>query len=93
MKEASHFVVDVFPRVGSPAVNFAWDLFVPGVMTAMALIFAIRGYRYAEVLVYDISDIAQIPMIWVGAAIPAFGVLSTLFLLERVASVVLRKER
>ena len=49
---------------------------------AFCAIFLLRGYSYAEVLRYDISDVAQISMLWVGASIPVFGALSLIFLVE-----------
>ena len=84
VKEHSHFLVDIFPLVKSKVLQVVWDLFITLGMATVALIFAVRGFKYAMVLVYDISDIAQIPMIWVGAAIPAFGILSILFMIEEI---------
>jgi TRAP-type C4-dicarboxylate transport system permease small subunit len=84
VNEHSHFLVDIFPTMKSKALQMVWDLFISFGMVGVAVIFAYRGFKYAMVLVYDISDIAQVPMIWVGAAIPAFGVLSLLFLVEEI---------
>ena len=84
VKEHSHFLVDVFPVVKSKKLQFVWDLFIVLGMATLASVFAIRGFRYASVLVYDISDIAQIPMIWVGASIPTFGILSILFMIDEL---------
>ena len=82
VKEHSHFLVDIFPLVKSKTLQIVWDMFIILGMGTVALIFAVRGFSYAAVLVYDISDIAQIPMVWVGASIPAFGILSILFMIE-----------
>jgi TRAP-type C4-dicarboxylate transport system permease small subunit len=84
VKEHAHFLVDIFSAVKSKKIQIIWDLFIIAGMATVALIFAIRGFKYAMVLVYDISDIAQIPMIWVGASIPAFGILSILFMIEEL---------
>ncbi len=91
VKENSHFLVDIVSEVKSKTLQIIWDLFVLASTAAVAAVFMIRGYRYAMVLVYDISDIAQIPMIWVGASIPLFGALSILFILEQILNTVLRK--
>jgi len=92
VKEHSHFLVDIFPQVGSKVLQFIWDLLISLAMLGIASIFAIRGFRYAMVLVYDVSDIAQIPMIWVGAAIPLFGILSILFLIEEILLTIKKSE-
>lgn len=87
VKEHTHFLVDIFPLVKSRTLQIIWDLFIIIGMGTVALIFAVRGFNYAAVLVYDISDIAQIPMIWVGASIPAFGILSILFMIEELLKI------
>jgi TRAP-type C4-dicarboxylate transport system permease small subunit len=91
VKEHSHFLVDIFPLVRSKALQIIWDLFIVLGMATVAMIFSVRGYKYAAVLVHDISDIAQIPMIWVGASIPAFGILSILFILEEILKTIFEK--
>jgi TRAP-type transport system small permease protein len=84
VRDHSHFLVDVFPPVKSKVVQIIWDILIIVGMAIVTGIFAIRGFKYAMVLVYDVSDIAQIPMIWVGASIPAFGIISIFFLLEQI---------
>lgn len=82
VREGTHFTVSLLQNTKSKLLNRIWDISVLLLMTAMSAIFAIRGFNYAKVMIWDISDIAQISMIWVGAAIPVFGVLSTLFIIE-----------
>ncbi|MDC7219231.1 MAG: TRAP transporter small permease [Spirochaetales bacterium] len=82
IREGTHFTVSLLQKSKSKVVNKIWDLGVLVALTAMSAIFAIRGFKYAKVMIWDISDIAQISMIWVGAAIPAFGILSLLFIIE-----------
>lgn len=84
VRERSHFVLEVLTPHSSPLVNQLWEAFVIILELAFCGIFFFRGFSYAAVLLYDISDISQISMLWVGAAIPAFGGLSLLFLLELV---------
>lgn len=84
VREGTHFTVSLLQNTKSKVLNKIWDLGVLAAMTTMSAIFAIRGFKYAKVMIWDISDIAQISMIWVGAAIPAFGILSLLFILEMI---------
>jgi TRAP-type C4-dicarboxylate transport system permease small subunit len=84
VRERSHFVLEVLTAHSSPIVNQIWEAFVISLEIAFCAIFCFRGFKYAAVLLYDISDVSQISMLWVGAAIPAFGGLSLLFLSELV---------
>ena len=82
VKEVTHFTVSLLPEPKSAVVAGIWEMFIQICMIAFAIIFTYRGFKYAKVMIWDISDIAQISMIWVGAAIPVFGILSLLFLVE-----------
>jgi TRAP-type C4-dicarboxylate transport system permease small subunit len=84
VRERSHFVLEILTPHTSPLVNQIWEAFVITLELVFCSIFLFRGFKYAAVLLYDVSDISQISMIWVGAAIPAFGGLSLLFLAELV---------
>ena len=86
VKEGTHFTVSLLKDTKSKVLNKIWDIGVLAAMTTMSAIFAIRGFKYAKVMIWDISDIAQISMIWVGAAIPAFGILALLFIIEKFIS-------
>lgn len=85
VKEETHFVLDMVSSTKSKALALAWDLFILGLNLSFTLIFLVRGYKYAAVLLYDVSDIAQISMLWVGISIPIFGALGTVFYLEQLA--------
>lgn len=82
VREATHFTVSILPEAKSGLLAMIWEYGILIGMTTLSAIFTYRGMKYAKVMIWDISDIAQISMIWVGAAIPAFGILSLLFLLE-----------
>ena len=84
VRERSHFVLEILTPHSSPLVNQIWEAFVIALELVFCSIFFFRGFKYAAVLLYDVSDISQISMLWVGAAIPAFGGLSLLFLAELV---------
>ncbi|QEN09656.1 TRAP transporter small permease [Oceanispirochaeta crateris] len=84
VKENSHFTVSLLPEPKSKLGATIWELSIAGLTIIFAAIFTYRGYKYAKVMFWDISDIAQISMIWVGSAIPVFGILSLIFLFETV---------
>lgn len=84
VRERSHFVVEVLGESKSRAVNLVWQGFIISMEIGFCAIFLYRGYSYAEVLRWDISDVAQISMLWVGASIPIFGALSLIFLADLI---------
>lgn len=86
VREVTHFTVCLLPEPKSKIGLMIWDIGIQIAMITLAAIFTFRGWKYAKVMIWDISDIAQISMIWVGAAIPAFGILSLLFILENMIS-------
>jgi TRAP-type transport system small permease protein len=84
VRERTHFILEILGESKSRIVNLVWQGFIISMEVAFCAIFLIRGFSYAEVLLYDISDVAQISMLWVGAAIPIFGGLSLLYLAELI---------
>ena len=84
VRERTHFVLEVLGEHKSRTVNIVWQSFILLMEIAFCAIFFFRGLPYAEVLRWDVSDISEISMLWVGAAIPAFGGLSLIFLAEIV---------
>lgn len=84
VRERTHFVLEVLGEHKSRIVNIAWQSFILLMEIAFCAIFFFRGLPYAEVMRWDVSDISEISMLWVGAAIPAFGGLSLIFLAEIV---------
>lgn len=84
VRERSHFVLEILTPHVSRMVNAVWEGFIISLEFIFCGIFFFRGFKYAAVLLYDVSDISQISMLWVGAAIPAFGGFSLLFLSELV---------
>ena len=93
VRERSHFVLEILGEHKSRCVNQIWQSFIIAMEVAFCAIFLIRGYTYAEVLRWDVSDIAQISMLWVGAAIPVFGGLAILFLVELIVNKSLKGAR
>lgn len=84
VRERSHFVVEVLGESKSRIVNLVWQGLIVSMEVGFCAIFLFRGYSYAEVLRWDVSDVAQISMLWVGASIPVFGALSLIFLADLI---------
>ena len=93
VREGTHFVLELLGDSTSRTVNMIWKGFVLAMEVVFCSIFLFRGYTYAEVLRWDVSDIAQISMLWVGAAIPVFGALSLIFLAEIIVKKTLKGVR
>ncbi|AOW12951.1 hypothetical protein LPB72_18420 [Hydrogenophaga crassostreae] len=93
VRERTHFILEILGDTRSRLVNQIWQAFIIALEVAFCAIFFFRGYSYAEVLRWDVSDIAQISMLWVGAAIPVFGGLSLLFLAELIYNKTLKGAR
>ena len=86
VKENSHFTVSLIKEPDSKIGAGIWELLIALGVFIFAAIFTYRGYKYAMGMAWDISDIAQVSMLWVGSAIPVFGLLSLIFILESVVS-------
>jgi TRAP-type transport system small permease protein len=93
VRERSHFILEILGDTRFRLVNQVWQAFIIAMEVGFCTIFLFRGYSYAEVLRWDVSDIAQISMLWVGASIPIFGGLSLLFLAELIYNKTLKGAR
>jgi TRAP-type transport system small permease protein len=93
VRERSHFILEILGDTRFRLVNQVWQAFIIAMEVGFCAIFLFRGYSYAEVLRWDVSDIAQISMLWVGASIPIFGGLSLLFLAELIYNKTLKGAR
>lgn len=93
VRERSHFILEILGDSKSKLLNHIWQAFIIAMEVAFCAIFLYRGYSYAEVLRWDVSDIAQISMLWVAASIPIFGALSLLFLAEIIFNKCLKGAR
>lgn len=84
VRERTHFIVEVLSDSKSRLLNLIWQGFIVSMEVGFCAIFLIRGYPYAEVLLWDASDVSRISMLWVGASIPVFGGLSLIYLAELI---------
>ena len=84
VREGTHFTVSILSDAKSAVLTKIWDIGIILLMLVFAIVFTFRGIKYAKVLLWDISDIAQISMLWVGIAIPIFGILSLIFLIDQL---------
>jgi TRAP-type transport system small permease protein len=93
VRERTHFVLEILSDTKYQLVNQIWQAFIIAMEVGFCAIFLFRGYSYAEVLRWDVSDISQISMLWVGASIPIFGALALLFLVELIYNKTLKGAR
>lgn len=84
VKEGSHFTVSLLPEPKNRKAALIWDVVVYILIIVFSAIFLYRGYKYAMGMSWDISDVAQISMLWVATAIPVFGFLSLLFGIDMI---------
>jgi len=92
VREGTHFVVDVFPRL--PPRREALVEFVVGAFSlAFAFVFLWWGWEFTETAIYRISELAELPLWTIHMAWPIAGASFILFILLRMAEClrVLRK--
>ena len=93
VREGTHFVVDVFPRL-SPRTEAVVNL-VSGIFVIIyAFVFLWWGWEFTEIAFYRISELAELPLWMIHIAWPIAGAVWLLFQTERMldAIAVLRGE-
>jgi TRAP-type C4-dicarboxylate transport system permease small subunit len=83
VREGTHFVVDVWPRL-SPRAAAALDLVAGAAVLVFALVFVWWGWEFTSFARYRISELAELPLWLIHAAWPLAGVLWVLFVGERM---------
>jgi TRAP-type transport system small permease protein len=84
IREGSHFVVDVWPRLGTrPAALL--DLIGGLAVLVMALVFVWWGWEFTRFAFYRISELAELPLWLIHIAWPLAGLTWLLFVGERMA--------
>ena len=91
VREGTHFVVDVFPRLsprGEAIVELVAGIFV----MLFAFVFLWWGWEFTEFAIYRISELAELPLWLIHMAWPIAGLVWLLFQAERMvgAACVLR---
>lgn len=83
VREGSHFVVDVWPRL-SPRAAAALDLVAGVAVVLFALVFVWWGWEFTSFARYRISELAELPLWLIHVAWPLAGVAWLLFMGERM---------
>ncbi|SDB37544.1 TRAP transporter small permease [Belnapia rosea] len=93
VREGTHFVVDVFPRL-SPRGEAKVELVAGSFVLIFALVFLWWGWEFTEFAIYRISELAELPLWIIHAAWPIAGAVWLLFEAERMlnAAAVLREQ-
>ena len=84
VRDGSHFDLDLLPESANPKVEAGKRLFVHLAIGVVALAFAWFGWKLLLFGWYQTSEIASLPMNWIYGAWPLTGLLSLLFLAEKV---------
>ncbi|ONG44684.1 TRAP transporter small permease protein [Pseudoroseomonas deserti] len=83
VREGTHFVVDVFPRL-SPRGLAMIELLTGVFVLAFALIFLVFGWEFTESAFYRISEMAELPLWLIHMAWPLAGFSFVIFSAERM---------
>ena len=83
MKEGTHFTVDLFPSAKTKRGEGLRNLFVDFMIFLVAAVFLVWGHAFVKSSLYQHSEMADLPMVFIYIAWPVAGVSWILFLLER----------
>jgi TRAP-type C4-dicarboxylate transport system permease small subunit len=83
VREGSHFVVDLWPRLGA-RTSALLDIVGSLGVAVVAVVFLWWGWRFTEGAFYRISELAELPLWLIHIAWPLAGLVWLLFLLERI---------
>jgi TRAP-type transport system small permease protein len=83
VREGTHFVVDVFPRL-SPRGEARVELLAGSFILLFAFVFLWWGWEFTEFAIYRISELAELPLWIIHVAWPIAGAIWLLFEAERM---------
>ncbi len=83
VREAGHFVVDLWPSL-TPRARAALDLLANGAILVLAVSFFWWGWEYTDFAWFRISELAELPLWLIHIAWPIAGASWMLFAGERV---------
>ncbi|MFC7739364.1 TRAP transporter small permease [Roseomonas sp. GCM10028921] len=87
VREGTHFVVDVFPRL-SPRGEAKLELLSGVFVLVFAFVFLWWGWEFTEFAIYRISELAELPLWTIHMAWPIAGAVWLLFQSERMLDAV-----
>lgn len=88
VREGTHFVVDVFPRLSSRG-EAKVELLAGSFVLVFAFVFLWWGWEFTEFAFYRISELAELPLWMIHVAWPVAGLVWILFQAERMANAVI----
>ena len=84
VRDGTHFDLEVLPRSANPRTEAVKNLFVQAMILLVALIFLWYGWQFLEFGWYQTSEIASLPMNWIFVAWPLTGIITFLFVFEKM---------
>lgn len=87
VREGTHFVVDVYPRL-SPRGAAKLELLAGSFVLIFAFVFLWWGWEFTEFAIYRISELAELPLWLIHMAWPIAGAVWLLFQTERMADAI-----
>ena len=84
VRDGTHFDLEVLPESADRRVEAAKRIFVHFMVFLVAAIFIWYGWQFLQFGWYQTSEIASLPMNWIFVAWPLMGVITVLFLIEKV---------
>ena len=83
VREGTHFTVDLI-NLNSPKKDAMIAIFVDLTIVLTAMVFLIWGYSFVASSLYQSSEMAELPMVYIYMAWPIAGVSYIVFTIEKV---------
>ncbi|MCC4298841.1 TRAP transporter small permease [Aurantimonas coralicida] len=84
VRDGTHFDLEILPESANPKIERAKRIFVHLMVSLVAVIFVWYGWQFLLFGWYQTSEIASLPMNWMFVAWPLMGVVTLLFMAEKV---------
>ncbi|MBT3360384.1 MAG: TRAP transporter small permease [Rhodospirillales bacterium] len=85
VREGTHFTVDLLPTASTERQVGLWNLFADFSIFLTAMVFLIWGWDFVASSLYQTSEMADMPMVYIYAGWPIAGVSYIIFLAEKTA--------
>ncbi|HUG61757.1 MAG TPA: TRAP transporter small permease [Methylomirabilota bacterium] len=85
VRDGTHFDLEVLPESKNPKVEALKRIFVHVMILAVAGIFIWYGWHFLLFGWFQTSEIAALPMNWIFIAWPLTGIVTALFVIEKIA--------
>jgi TRAP-type C4-dicarboxylate transport system permease small subunit len=84
VRDGAHFDLDLLPQSADRRIEAAKRILVHLLVFLVAAIFIWYGWQFLQFGWYQTSEIAELPMNWIFAAWPVMGIVTVLFLIEKI---------